>query len=313
MTFLMILCVAVPNAQPLQEPTELTRFTLVEYHMGIDARLVVYATDKLVAEKACEAAFKRIAELDGIMSDYRPKSELMLLCAKPKGTAVKVSDDLYRVLERSQVISRQTGGAFDVSVGPLVQLWRKARKEGKLPDPALIESAKKLVGYRKVKLDSRAHTVTLQEDGMKLDLGGIAKGYASDEALKVLRKNGIKSALVEMGGDLVLGDAPPKTKGWTVSIPNNNSSELMLHNCAVSSSGDTEQFVVIDGKRYSHVVDPMTGQGLTKRLQATIIAKDGFTTDPLSTALTLLDERNRYRLLQRYPKAKAFIKNASAD
>ena len=313
MTFLIILCAAVPSAQPLQEPTELTRFTLVEYHMGIDARLVVYATDKLVAEKACEAAFKRIAELDGIMSDYRPKSELMLLCAKPRGTAVKVSNDLYRVLERSLVISRQTGGAFDVTVGPFVQLWRKARKEGKLPDPNLIQAAKNLVGYRKVKLDSKAHTVTLSQDGMKLDLGGIAKGYASDEALKVLRKNGIKSALIEMGGDLVLGDAPPKTKGWTVSIPNNNSQELLLRNCAISSSGDTEQFVVIDGKRYSHVVDPTTGQGLTMRLQATIIAKDGLTTDPLSTALTLLDERNRYRLLQRYPRAKAFIKNASAD
>ncbi len=312
-TFLMVMCASIPNAQPLQEPTELTRFTLVEYHMGIDARLVVYATDKLVAEKACEAAFKRIGELDGMMSDYRPKSELMLLCASPKGTAVKVSNDLYRVLERSQTISRQTGGAFDVTVGPLVQLWRKARKDGKLPDSALIESAKKLVGYRKVKLNSRDHTVTLSDDGMKLDLGGIAKGYASDEALKVLRKNGIKSALIEMGGDLVLGDAPPKTKGWTVSIPNNNSSELMLHNCAVSSSGDTEQFVVIDGKRYSHVVDPSTGQGLTMRLQSTVIAKDGFTTDPLSTALTLLDERDRYRLLQRYPRAKAFIKNASAD
>ena len=312
-TFLIILCAAVPSAQPLQEPTELTRFTLVEYHMGIDARLVVYATDKVVAEKACEAAFKRIAELDGIMSDYRPKSELMLLCAKPKGTAVKVSNDLYRVLERSLVISRQTGGAFDVTVGPLVQLWRKARKEGRLPDPNLIQAAKNLVGYRKVKLDSKAHTVTLSQDGMRLDLGGIAKGYASDEALKVLRKNGIKSALIEMGGDLVLGDAPPKTKGWTVSIPNNNSQELLLRNCAISSSGDTEQFVVIDGKRYSHVVDPTTGQGLTMRLQATIIAKDGLTTDPLSTALTLLDERNRYRLLQRYPRAKAFIKNASAE
>ena len=166
MTFLIILCAAVPSAQPLQEPTELTRFTLVEYHMGIDARLVVYATDKLVAEKACEAAFKRIAELDGIMSDYRPKSELMLLCAKPKGTAVKVSNDLYRVLERSLVISRQTGGAFDVTVGPLVQLWRKARKEGRLPDPNLIQAAKNLVGYRKVKLDSKAHTVTLSQDGV---------------------------------------------------------------------------------------------------------------------------------------------------
>ena len=281
--------------------------------MGIDARMVVYATDKQVVDKACEAAFKRIAQLDDIMSDYRPKSELMRLCGQPKGTSVKISDDLYRVFERAQTVSSRSGGAFDITVGPLVKLWRQARKDGKLPDPALIEAAKKLVGYKKLTLNARNHTATLAMDGMKLDLGGIAKGYAGDEALKILRQNGIKSALIEMGGDLVLGDAPPKTKGWSVRVPNDQSKELFLHNCAISSSGDTEQFVVIDGKRYSHVVDPKTGQGITKRLQASIIAKDGFTTDPLSTALTLLDERGRAKLMHWYPSTKTFIKIASED
>lgn len=309
----MISCVAIPNAQPLQEQTELTRFTLVEYHMGIDARMVVYATNKQVVDKACEAAFKRIAELEDIMSDYRPKSELMRLCAQPKGKPIKISKDLFTVFERCQTISRRSGGAFDITVGPLVQLWRKARKEGKMPDPLFIANAKKLVGYKKLKLDSRSQTATLAMDGMRLDLGGIGKGYASDEALKVLRKNGVKIALIEMGGDLVLGDAPPKTKGWVVRIPNNKSKDEFLHNCAISSSGDTEQFVVIDGKRYSHVVDPKTGQGLTKRVQASIIAKDGFTTDPLSTALTLLDKRGRSRLMRWYPSAKTFVKTASDD
>ncbi len=309
----MISCAVIPNAQPLQEQTELTRFTLVEYHMGIDARLVVYATNKQVVDKACEAAFKRIAQLDDIMSDYRPKSELMRFCAQPKGTAVKISDDLFRVFERSQTISRRSGGAFDITVGPVVQLWRRARKEGKLPDPALIVAARKLVGDQKLTLDAKTHTAMLAMDGMKLDLGGIAKGYASDEALKVLRKNGIKIALIEMGGDLVLGDSPPNSKGWTVRVPNDKSKELTLHNCAISSSGDTEQFVVIDGKRYSHVVDPKTGQGLTKRVQASIIARDGFTTDPISTALTLLDKRGRARLMRWYPSSKTFIKIASED
>ena len=309
----MISCAAIPNAQPLQEQKELTRFTLVEYHMGIDARLVVYATNKQIVEKACEAAFKRIAQLDDIMSDYRPKSELMRLCAQPKGTAVKISDDLYRVFERSQEVSRRSRGAFDITVGPIVQLWRSVKKAGKAPEPALIDAAKKLIGYKKLTLNSKSHTATLAMDGMKLDLGGIAKGYAADEALKVLRKNGIKSALIEMGGDLVLGDAPPKAKGWTVRIPNDKSRELFLHNCAISSSGDTEQFVVIEGKRYSHVVDPKTGLGLTNRVQASIIAKNGFTTDPLSTALTLLDKRGRARLLKWYPSTKTFIKLASED
>jgi thiamine biosynthesis lipoprotein len=313
MVILMVSCAAIPNAQPHWEQTELTRFTLVEYHMGIDARLVVYATNKEVVDKACEAAFKRIAELDDIMSDYRPKSELMRLCGQTKGTKVKISNDLFRVLSRSQAISHRSQGRFDITVGPLVQLWRKARKEGKLPDPDAIVAAKKLVGYQKLRLDSKSHTASLAMDGMKLDLGGIAKGYAGDEALKVLKRNGISSALIEMGGDLVLGDAPPKSKGWKVSVPNDKSKDLYLHNCAISSSGDTEQFVVIDGKRYSHVVDPMTGQGLTKRIQASIIAKNGFTSDPISTALTLLDAKGRARLLRWYPSTKTFIKNASDD
>jgi thiamine biosynthesis lipoprotein len=306
----MILCVESPFAVTRKESEELTRFTLVEYHMGIDARLVVYASKKEIVDKACEAAFKRIAELDEIMSDYRPKSELMRLCSQPKETKVKISKDLYHVLERSQLISRQSKGAFDITVGPIVQIWRKARKERKLPEPKQVEAAKKLVGFQHLKLDPKERTASLALDGMKLDLGGIAKGYAADEALKVLRKNGIRSALVEMGGDLVLGDAPPKTKGWTVTVPNDDSKQLLLHNCAISSSGDTEQYVVINGTRFSHVVDPKTGQALTKRIQATVIDRQGFTTDPVSTALTVLDDEGRNNLLRQYPKATAYIKHA---
>jgi thiamine biosynthesis lipoprotein len=304
---------ATAHSPVRQEPAELSRFTLVEYHMGIDARIVLYAPDQKTAEVAAEAAFKRIAVLEDVMSDYRPTSELMRLCAKPAKTPVKISADLFKVLEESQKISSQTGGAFDVTVGPLIQLWRKARKEGKLPDPALIRAAKKLVGYRKLKLNAKDQTATLAENGMKLDLGGIAKGLAADEALIQLQKNGVKSALIEMGGDIVLGDAPPKTEGWQVIVPNNTSGkpEMTLKNCAISSSGDTEQFVVIGGKRYSHVVDPKTGQGLTRRVQASIIAPNGLTSDPISTALTVLNERGRERLLRNYRTSKVFIKTAS--
>jgi len=281
--------------------------------MGIDARIVLYAPDQKTAEVAAEAAFKRIAVLEDVMSDYRPTSELMRLCAQPAKKPVKISPDLYKVLKVSQQISAQSGGAFDVTVGPLIQLWRKARKEGKLPDPALIRAAKKLVGYRKLKLNAKDQTATLAENGMKLDLGGIAKGFAADEALIQVQKNGVKSALIEMGGDIVLGDAPPKTEGWQVIVPNNTSGkpEMTLKNCAISSSGDTEQFVVIGGKRYSHVVDPKTGNGLTRRVQASIIAPNGLTSDPISTALTVLNERGRERLLRNYRTSKVFIKTAS--
>ena len=300
---------SVPQDQTTQKAEQLTRFTLVEYHMGIDARIVLYAPSQEIANRACEAAFKRIADLEQSMSDYRPTSELMQFCAKPRGTRVKLSPDLFKVLERSQHISKQTGGRFDCTVGPLVQLWRKARKSKVLPSSEEILATKKLVSYRFLHLDRRNQTAWLDRDGMKLDLGGIAKGYASDEALRKLQENGVKAALIEMGGDLVLGDAPPNTEGWSVQIPNAGKT-VFLKNCAISSSGDTEQFVEIGGKRYSHVVDTRTGFGLTERVQATMIAKDGFTTDPLSTALTILYEKGRDKLQRAYPGTQVFIKVA---
>ena len=280
--------------------------------MGVDARLVLYAPSQAVAEKAGLAAFNRIAALDTCMSDYRKDSELNLLCAKAGGPPVHVSADLFRVLRRAQEISARTKGAFDVTVAPLVALWRKARKTGILPDPDDIAKARKLVGWQKMRLDPVARTVELTVPGMRLDLGGIAKGYADDEAQRVLKRNGIKSALIEMGGDIVVTNAPPGTDGWTIRVPNAGDDhgpvDLKFVNQAISTSGDTEQFVVIGGVQYSHVVDPRTGQALTNRVQATIVARDGLTSDPLSTVLTLLDEKERVELLKRYRGTKSYIR-----
>lgn len=290
----------------------LTRFTYTEYHMGVDARLVVYAPDHVAAENACSAAFARIAALDTIMSDYRRDSELTRLSARAGGPPARVSPDLFRVLRRAQEVSRHSGGAFDVTVGPLVALWRRARKSGVLPNPAEIERARSLVGWQKLRLDERARTVRLAVPGMKLDLGGIAKGYADDEAQRVLQEHGITRALVEMGGDIVVSGPPPGAAGWTIRVPNagDNRGPADLHfaHRAISTSGDTEQFVLIGGRRYSHVVDPRTGQALTNRVQVTLIAPDGLTSDPLSTALTLLDEERRHRLLRAYPGTKAYVR-----
>src|SRR5262249_12314877 len=136
----------------------LTRFTYTEYHMGVDARLVVYAPDQRTAEDACAAAFERIAALDTIMSDYRRDSELMRLCARAGGPPERVSPDLFIVLRRAQEVAQRSGGAFDVTVGPLVALWRQARKTRALPDPSALERARRLVGWQKLRLDEAART-----------------------------------------------------------------------------------------------------------------------------------------------------------
>lgn len=308
-------CLAVVSASvsdALSALEELKRFTFSEYHMGIDARLVLFAPDQATAEKAGKAAFDRIAELDSIMSDYRKDSELNRLCAKAGQGPVKVSADLFRVLGKAREISARSEGAFDVSVGPLITIWRAARKSGVLPDKAAVEQARKLVGWQKIKLDSRNRTVELTTPGMKLDLGGIAKGYAGDEAIKVLRKFGIKSAMVEMGGDLVFSNRPPHSDGWVVRIPNAGEDhgpvDLKFKDCAVSTSGDTEQFAVIGGVQYSHVVDPRTGWALTNRVQATVVSKSGLDTDPISTTITVLDEQHRAAFLSRFKGLKTYIR-----
>jgi thiamine biosynthesis lipoprotein len=305
----MLVGVMMAGAQALfAQGNGLTRFTFTEYHMGIQARIVLYARDEAAATTACKAAYKRIEDLEAIMSDYRKDSELMQLCARAGQGPQWITRDLFRVLSRSKEIATQSGGAFDITVGPVIQLWRAARKETRLPDPGLLASAMRLVGIEKLKLDPLARTAELTVPGMRLDLGGIGKGFASDEALKVLRNYGVRSALIEMGGDLVLGDAPPGTRGWVVNVPNAGGKDLSFSNCAVSSSGDTEQFLEIAGVRYSHVVDPKTGQALTRRVQATVVAANGFTSDPLSTALTVMAPEDRPMLLRHYPCVQTFIR-----
>jgi thiamine biosynthesis lipoprotein len=279
--------------------------------MGVQVRLLVYAPSEVAAERACTAAYARVAALEDVFSDYRPTSELMRLCAKAGGVPVRVSDELLFVLQRAQELSKRSDGAFDVTVGPYVQLWREARKTGKLPSPEALAAARDKIGWRLVRVHPDRKTVRLAAAGMKLDPGGIAKGYAGDEAIRVLREHGINSALFEAGGDIVVSDAPPGERGWKIELPENAPAEqrtLTLFRAAVSTSGDTEQFVEIDGMRYSHVVDPRTGIGLSDRVAATVIAKDGITSDSLSTAACVLGPEKGQELVNIYDGAKAFIR-----
>jgi thiamine biosynthesis lipoprotein len=270
------------------------RFTFTEPHMGTMFKLILYGQDEPTANRAAQAAFQRIATLDTIMSDYRPTSELMQLCRKAGGEPVPVSEPLFCVLLRAQEVSKLSDGAFDVTVGPIVRLWRRARKTQQMPDPQKLAQARALVGYQNIRLDRKARTVQLLRPGMQLDFGGIAKGYAADEALRVLEQNGITRALVAAGGDIAVSGPPPDTEGWTIGIapledPNQKPSRyLLLHDAAVSTSGDAEQYVEIDGKRYSHIVDPKTGIGLVGRQSVTVVARHGIMADSLTKVVSVL-------------------------
>ncbi|MEX1232450.1 MAG: FAD:protein FMN transferase [Planctomycetaceae bacterium] len=269
---------------------KLQRLEYLQIRMGIPFAITLYAADEEAANLAVERAYARIRELDQILSDYDPDSEVNRLCRDAvNGKAVAASPELLFVLKKSLRLSRQTDGAFDVSIGPVVSLWRRARRQKKLPDAGELAAARDRVGYELIQLDEEAGTVTLKRAGMKLDFGGIAKGYAGDEALRILSEAGIKRALVAGSGDIVAGDPPPGKAGWRIGIASLADPEgtparfVELCLAAISTSGDTYQFVEIDGVRYSHIVDPRTGIGLTARRSVTVVACEGITADSLAT------------------------------
>jgi len=275
--------------------SDLARYEFEQAHMGTLARIVLYASSREQAERAARAAFDRVTRLDAIMSDYAETSELNRL-SQVSGRWVRVSEDLFRVLVISSSIARHTNGAFDITAGRMVRLWRRARRTGEMPSREAIEEARSVTGHKKVRLDSRTRSVKLLCEGMLLDLGGIAKGYAADEALKVIRREGIRSAMVVLGGDIALSDPPPDERGWTITVlsiePTKDTKEIEVHllsNCGVSTSGDLEQWVEIGGVRYSHIVDPKTGVGVTGRMSATVIAGNATISDALATAACVLE------------------------
>jgi FAD:protein FMN transferase len=298
----------------------LQRFDFERVEMGVIFRLSVYGSDSSVANKAAEAAYARVRELNGIFSDYDGSSEVRRLCeTSGPGRPVKVSEELFSVFNASLRLSRETDGAFDVTVGPLTKLWRRARRREVMPEPERLLAERQLVGFRLVRLNAESRSVELLRDGMRIDFGGIAKGYAADEALKVLKMHNLNRSLVDASGDIVAGDPPPDTDAWVVEIeglrrrepatkPSQNKADdcqnavavpsLRICNQAVATSGDAYQSVVIAGRRYSHIVDPTTGLGLNQRSSVTIIAPTGMMADALASAVSVLGPSAGIKLLE---------------
>lgn len=289
------------------------RFEFSEPHMGTMVRLVLYADDAGAAETAAQRVFARVRALNESLSDYRDTSELNQVSRRSGNGAMTVSADLFRVLAAGQRFARASGGAFDVTAGPLSLLWREARRRQALPAPERLAAARAAVGRDKLLLDAARRTVVLTQPGMQLDLGGIAKGFAADEAAAVLRRCGVRSALVAAGGDIVVMAAPPDAPGWRVAVASIEgpgrppAGFLTLRDAAVSTSGDADQFMVVDGVRYSHIFDPRTGRALTGHRSVTVIARNGTTTDALATAVSVLGGSRGIRLVDEIPGAAALI------
>lgn len=307
----------VVTAQTAQvgEPKPDQRFEYEEPHLGTTVRLVIYAGSEELADEAARGAFARVRELNSRLSDYDADSELNEFCRRSgSGQAVPVSDDLWAVLVRAEELARASDGAFDISLGPLIRLWRKARRERQLPTLDARTATQECCGFRFVRLDREKQTVELLKPRMQLDLGGIGKGFIAQRVREFLADRGLKRVLVGLGGDLSLGEPPPGKTSWRIAVSPFDDPEtpepevtlvLGLTHAAISTSGDVFQFVEIDGQRYSHIVDPKTGLGLTDRFAVTVVAADGGLADGLATAISVLGQERGFQLLKQYPGTEA--------
>jgi FAD:protein FMN transferase len=280
----------------------LQKYTFTKPKMGSPFSIVLWTNDSLKAQNVAERAFSIVDSLNLIFSDYLPTSELSKLCQinEPRRW-IPASKPLYDILQESKKAHRLSNGAFDVGIGTLVKLWRKARKEKILPADSLLKNTLQNAGITYIDLKKRK--VRFSRKGIQLDLGGIAKGYSAQVVIDFLRHEGISYSLVDAGGDLVCGKYPSKNtqKGWRVAVNLPETDDLQeqflsLQNMGVATSGGMYQYLEIGGVRYSHIVSPLTGLGLTHQRNVTAIAPTGSTADWLATACSVLEVNEAIKL-----------------
>lgn len=283
------------------------RFSFMQPKMGSPFTIIFYADDSLKASTLAQQCFSLVDSFVFIFSDYIDSSELMKLNASagPAANPFKVSPSLFDILVQSKFAYQQSEGTCDITVGPLVKLWRKARKTKQFPADDTVQAMRKLVGFDKVNIDTLNKTAGLSIAGMSLDLGGIAQGYIAQKVLNFLTGQQITRALINVSGDIVMSGAPPNTNGWTVGVNVPETTDellpkiLLLHNKAITTSGDAYQFIEHKGKRYSHIVNPGTGYGITTQKNVTVIACDGTMADWLTKACSILPIKKAKRLAKK--------------
>jgi thiamine biosynthesis lipoprotein len=267
-------------------------YTAETFVMGTAAWVTIAGAGRAEAEKAAQEVFRELHRIESVMSTWKGSSELSRLNAGSRGEPFAVSPELFALADSALRYSRATFGAFDATVRPLVVLWGFQGGEQALPSPGAIDSALALVGCGRVALDTAALTVALPA-GMQLDFAGIAKGYAVDRGAAILARRGIRSALVNLGGNIYAVGAPPGARGWRVGVRDPRGGlgtvgAILLADAAVATSGNYENFVEIGGRRYGHIIDPRTGATVDDVLSVTVVAPTALAADALSTGFFVL-------------------------
>lgn len=270
------------------------KFIFTENKMGSPFNLIFVTNDSLKAHLIAHDCFNLIDSLSQIFSDYDATSEVNKINASAGLRPIKVSPAMLDLLLLSKQAYHKSLGAYDITIGPLSLLWRKARKKQEFPTKAAIETTRQLIGFGQLLINKEKATIFLPKKGMRLDFGGIAKGYIAQWVIDYLKSSGIKEALADAGGDISISGAPLNSKGWLVgvNVPETAddllSKKLELTSISVATSGDVYQFIENKGVKYSHIINPKTGYGVTSLRNVTVIAPLGATADWLATACSIL-------------------------
>jgi thiamine biosynthesis lipoprotein len=290
--FIYTITLLVFSTPLLQAQTR--KFSYSEMKMGSAFNLIIVSADSNKANHLARKSYELVDSLNHIFSNYDSSSELSKINASAGLLPYKMSTAMLDLVQKSQYAYIQSKGAYDISIGPLSSLWRNARKAKLFPEASTVLATKKLVGLNQVKINKRLGTIFLPNANMQLDFGGIAKGYIAQWVINFLKANGIQQALVDAGGDIVMSGPPLNQQGWLigVNLPETTdqllNKKLQLSNCSVATSGDVYQFIEYKGVKYSHIINPLTGYGVTNLRNVTIVAKTGATADWLATACSIL-------------------------
>ncbi len=287
--------------------------------MGTFAHIIAVAPDSKTANKCIETAFEKIAEIEELASFHSTTSEIARINRSAYEAPVKVSKSIFEVLEKAVRFGELSNGAFDITVGPLVELWRLAGETNSVPNDNELAVAHSRVGYEKLILDSNEMSVQFAVEGMKVDLGGIAKGYAIDKAVEAMQNCGAAGGMVDIGGDIkCFGTGPNGRENWRIGLEDPKKADesigtsellgvLKLTNIAVATSGDYRRFALIGGKKYSHIIDAKTGSGSNRLSSVTIFAKSAVDADALATAVSVMGPEKGIALIEMIAETEAIL------
>jgi len=279
--------------------------------MGTIVNITVIDKDLRQAEKSCELAFREMRRIEKMLSVNNESSEISRLNQSEDLKFFKANPELIFLLKESKKYSNLTQGAFNVCIGPLVELWKEKLDKGEIPTCQEIKKIMPSVDWRNVEIDDQRNLVIFKKKGMKVNLGAIAKGYAVDQAIKVFKKNGIKNCLVEAGGDLFALGKGINRNGWRIGVKNPRKSGVILEfNCidkGVATSGDYERFKILNKERYHHLIDPRTGFPGNEVVSVTITASDAIAADALSTAVFILGQKDGLQLIRKMKGVQGII------